>query len=116
MILTKAFENFVKESPLSVMLRGVMEHIFSPKKLDEWYEKTAINQYTRELLFSSVFELMQEVVFCVYPSVNVAYQHKKKEQIGVSLTSFYNKLNGMETSTAAELVRYSALESAPLIQ
>lgn len=116
MILAKAFENFVKESPLSVMLRGIMENIFSPKKLDEWYEKTAINQYTRELLFSSIFELMQEVVFCVYPSVNAAYQHQKKEKIGVSLTSFYNKLNGMETTTAAELVRYSALQSAPLIQ
>ena len=116
MILGKGFENFVKESPLSVMLRGLLENLFAPKKLDEWYERTAMKQYTRELLFSSIFELTREVVFCVYPSVNSAYQSRKKGQMNVSITSLYNKLNGMETTTASELARYSAQQTAPLIR
>jgi IS4 transposase len=116
MILGKAFENFVKESPLSVMLRGLLENLFTPQKLNEWYQQTAIHSYTRELLFSSVFELMQEVVFGVHPSIHAAYQNRKRENIGVSVTALYNKLNGMELTTAAALVRYSAQQTAPLVQ
>ena len=44
MVLGKAFENFVKESALSVMLRGLMENVFAPEKLNAWYERTAIDQ------------------------------------------------------------------------
>jgi hypothetical protein len=36
--------------------------------------------------------------------------------VGTSITSVYNKLNGLETHTSAELVRYSARELAPLIE
>jgi IS4 transposase len=35
--------------------------------------------------------------------------------VGTSIVSVYNKLNGLETRTSAELVRYSAREFAPLI-
>src|SRR5262244_395180 len=58
---------------------------------------------------------MNQVVFCVQPSVRAAYQ-AHQNNVGTSLVSVYNKLNGLETHTAAELVRYSARELAPLIQ
>jgi len=32
-------------------------------KINTWFEQTADKQYTRELLFSSIFELMNGVVF-----------------------------------------------------
>jgi hypothetical protein len=57
---------------------------------------------------------MNQVVFCVQPSVRAAYQ-AQQDDIGTSLVSVYNKLNGLETHTSAELVRYSAREFAPLI-
>jgi len=44
-----------------------------------------------------------------------AYQ-ASTEDIGVSITSLYNKLNGIETSTSAELVRYAAQQVEPIIK
>jgi hypothetical protein len=65
-------------------------------------------------LFSSVYDLMNQVVFCVQPSVRAAYQ-AQQDDVGASLVSVYNKLNHLELHTAAELVRYSAREFAPMI-
>src|SRR5207247_170196 len=39
-----------------------------------------------------------------------------KDQVGASLISLYNKLNGVETHTSAELVRYSTAVLTPLIE
>jgi hypothetical protein len=83
-------------------------------RLDLWFERTAQKQYTRDLLFLSVFDMMNQVVFCVKPSVRAAYQ-AQSDEVGASVVSVYNKLNHLETHTAAELVRYSAREFAPLI-
>ena len=61
-----------------------------------------------------MFGLMSKTVTGSYPSVHAAYQ-KSKEEICVSVTSVYNKLNGIEIDTSAELVRYAAGELAPAI-
>ncbi len=45
--LCPVFEAFVKKSPISVMVRGLLERVLSPKKLDEWYDRTVDKQYTR---------------------------------------------------------------------
>lgn len=113
-MLSEVFKRFVEQSPISVMVRASLERVLGADRLDLWYERTAQKQYTRELLFSSVYDLMNQVVFCVQPSVRAAYQ-AHKDDVGTSLVSVYNKLNGLETKTSAELVRYSACEFAPLI-
>ena len=70
---------------------------------------------TGHTLFSTVYDLLSQVVFRIKPSVRAAYRdHEAK--VGASLISLYNKLNGVETHTSAELVRYSAAELAPLIE
>jgi hypothetical protein len=114
-MLGKVFERFVEKSPISVMVRAVLERVLGADRLDLWFERTAQKQYTRDLLFSSVYDLMHQVVFCVQPSVRAAYQ-AQQDDVGASLVSVYNKLNNLETHTAAELVRYSAREFAPLIE
>ena len=114
-MLGAVFARFVEKSPISVMVRASLERVLGADRLDLWYERTAQKQYTRDLLFSSVYDLMNQVVFCVQPSVRAAYQAHHND-VGTSLVSVYNKLNGLETHTAAELVRYSAREFAPLIK
>ncbi len=104
MLLGQVFERFVKESPVSVMVRGLLEKALCPQILDELFERSAKNQYTRELLFSTVVNLMSLVVCGVHPSVHAAHQ-ASVEKIGVSVTSVYNKINGIEPSTSGELVR-----------
>ncbi len=95
------------------MARGMMERILNPAQLNEWFENTAQEQYTRELLFSSVFDIMSQVVCGTHSSVHAAHQ-ASEEKISVSVTSVYNKLNGIEANTSAELVRYAAGVSPPV--
>ena len=58
MILNEVFERFVEESPVSVMARAVLENALTPTAVDALFEGTAERQYTRELLFSDVVDLM----------------------------------------------------------
>ena len=113
-MLGEMFARFVEKSPISVMVRSTLERVLGADQLDGWYEQTAQKQYTRELLFSTVYDLMSQVVFCIKPSLRAAYRGQEAE-VGTSITSVYNKINGLETHTSAELVRYSARELAPLI-
>jgi hypothetical protein len=113
-MLGDVFEKFVQKSPISVMVRACLERVLGADRLDLWYERTAQKQYTRDLLFSSVYDLMNQVVFCIQPSVRAAYR-AQQDEVGTSLVSVYSKLNGLETHTSAELVRYSAREFTPLI-
>jgi len=115
MKLNPVFERFVEKTPISVMARGTMERVLNPEQLNAWFDRTAKVQYTRELLFSSVFDIMSQVVLNSHASVNAAYQ-ACEEDIAVSVTSVYNKLNGIETNTSAELVRYAAGEVKPVIE
>jgi hypothetical protein len=113
-MLGDVFERFVEKSPISVMVRATLERVLGADRLDLWYERTAEKQYTRELVFSTVDDLMSQVVFCVQPSVRAAYLAHEAD-VETSIVSVYNKLNGLETRISAELVRYNACEFAPLI-
>ena len=115
MVLNEMLKRFSKNSPIPVASRATIEHILAPEKLDEWFEQNANKQYTRELLFSTLFDLMGMVVFKVFPSVNSAYQ-SKAESISVSIAAIYNKLNGFEINTASALVRDTASEMAALTE
>ena len=101
------FSQFVKASPITVMVKAIMERIFEPTALDELFEAHAVKQYTRELLFSNVVSLMSLVVSGIHPSVSAAYKSLEKD-LAVSRPALYGKLNGMELGISQALVRYSA--------
>jgi hypothetical protein len=113
-MLGKIFDRFVEKSPISVMVRGTLERVLGADQLDAWFARTAQKQYTRTVLFSTVYTILSHVVFRIKPSVRAAYRDHE-ETVGASLISVYNKLNGVETHTSAALVRYSAAEFMPLI-
>jgi hypothetical protein len=115
MILADVFERFVEKTPVSVMARAAMEHALAPDALDALFEEQTDKQYTRELLFSSVVDLMGVVVGKVAPSVHAAYQ-AVAETLPVSITSVYNKLNSMEPAVTSALVHHTAERLAPVIE
>src|SRR5277367_1720744 len=115
MLLGPVFERFVEKTPFAVMSRSLLERTLTPEALDALFDKKADSQYTRELTFSSVVDLMGQVVTSAFPSVRAAYLDKSCD-IPVSLTSLYNKLQGIETDVSAELVRHTAHQFQPLIQ
>lgn len=113
--LNPILERFAERTPIPVMARGVLERCLNAQQLDAWFETVAEEQYTRNLLFSTVFDLMTEVVFRQQPSVNAAYQARATD-IGVSVTSVYNKLNGLEPAVTAGLVNFASDQAGALIE
>lgn len=109
------YQRFAKEAPISVMARGLMERAFNPEQMNKWFNSHADKQYTQKLLFSTIFDIMSLVVSGMSKSVHASYQ-KLKAQIPVSVKSVYNKLNGFEPSTCAELVRYAARQAKLVIE
>lgn len=115
MLINELFERFARSCPIPVALRATVERVLSPEKLDKWFESNSKKQYTRKLLFSTMFDVMGMVVFKIFPSINSAYQNQV-ESASVSITSMYNKLNGFEPETIAGLVRDTSQEIASLTQ
>jgi Transposase DDE domain len=115
MLLDTIFAPFVKERPICVMARAVLERLLDAPRIDDLFARTAQQQYTRELLFSSLVQLMSEVVLGVHPTVHAAYQ-ANKAVIGVSTTALYNKLDRVAPGVSAALVRDSAALAEPVIK
>lgn len=115
MLLGKRFTEFVEESPISVMMRGIVEYAFDGNRLDKIFEDSAEVQYTRELRFSTVADLMSEVVFNISPTIGAAYQ-ANIDEMPVSRKSVYNKLNGIEPRISAALVYDSVTQFTPVIE
>src|SRR3954454_5068085 len=95
MLLDPIFAPFLAESPLSVMARATVEHALDAAALDQLFDQQAQTQYTRDLLFSSVVDLMSLVVTNVQPTVRAASQDHVVN-LSSSLPSVYNKLHGVE--------------------
>lgn len=116
MILKSVFDAFVQKRPVCVLARGILERLMDPEKIDELFESTATAGYTKTLRFSTLVQLMADVVLGVHPAVHAAFQslHEAGE-IPVSLTAVYNKLDRVEPRVSAALVRDSAERAAPVI-
>ena len=70
-VLTHCFRILGKVHALALGC-ALLERTFHPERLDAWFEQTADAQYTRELLFSTWFELMSQVGCGVRRSVHEA--------------------------------------------
>lgn len=114
MLLDPIFERFADASPITVMLRATLEHGLAPESLDQLFDATADQQYTRELLFSTLVDLMGSVVCRVRPSLHAAYQ-ARPQPLNVSLKAVYAKLERMEPAISAALVRHTTEQWGPLI-
>jgi hypothetical protein len=115
MLLDPIFAPFVRERPICVLARAVLQRLLDPTRLDALFEGTAQQQYTHELLFSSLVELLGQVVLGLKPSVHAAYQ-ALADQLPVGDQSIYNKLQHVELAVSQALVRDSAAQAAPIIR
>jgi IS4 transposase len=106
-MFSEVLDRFVKESPTTVMFRATLENAVTPELVDEVFAKNAVRQVCKELLFSTVVNLLTLVVVGMRKSVNDAYLAKKRK-FTVSVTSVYNKLQGVETQVSRQLVRQTA--------
>jgi IS4 transposase len=104
--MDEILQRFIDQAPIAVMVQATAARAIGASVLDDIFERHANGQYTRDLTFSALARLMTQVVFCTYPSVHAAY--RENQEIPVSITSVYNKLNGLETAVSQALVAETA--------
>jgi IS4 transposase len=104
---------FEQHAPASVMARTALDYAFPPDWVDLVFEATRQRQYARELLFSTVVELMTLVSLGLRPSLHAAA--RQKGTLPVSLTSLYDKVNHTEPGILRALVQGAAERLAPVM-
>ena len=115
MVLKDIYERFAKKKPVSVMVRATLENVLSADRLDAIFEENAQQQYSSDLAFSTVAQIMGLVVCQIHPSVNAAYVNRKAE-IGVTAKSLYDKLKGIEPRVSRSLLRDTSARMLAIIK
>ena len=113
MVLGDMLERFILDAPMPVLFRVLMERALDPEELDRMFESTATRQYTRELLFSAIVDLMAVVVCRFKPSVHRAYLDFSG--MAATLTAVYEKLKGTEPAVCRALVQTTAKRLAEVV-
>jgi len=95
------------------MARTALDHALSPDWIDAVFEAERQRQYSRELMFSTVVELMMLVSLGLRPSLHAAA--RQMGNLPVSLASLYDKVNHTEPGILQALVQGSAQRLAPVM-
>ena len=115
MILREVYEQFAKKKPVCVMVRATIENVLAEERVNAIFKKAAQQQVAGELMFSTVADILGLVVCQTFPSVNAAYKDRK-EEIGVTIKSVYDKLKGIEPAVSRTLVRDTAARMQAIIK
>jgi hypothetical protein len=104
-------------SPVTVLVRGVLEWTFPDERLQALYEQ-APRCWTRQLTIQALFRLVTEVVAGARNAVHAAYQADQARpdpSISVSAEAVYGKLGRMPHEFGSLLVQASAERLLPLL-
>jgi len=96
------------------MARLALEQALPPAWIDEVFQECRQRQYPRELMFSTIVELMTLVTLGLRPSLHAAA--RKMDTLPVSVAALYDKLRRPEPAVLRGLVRGSAQRLAPVAQ
>jgi len=114
MLPKRVLDRFVEQCPAGVMVRATLENLLRPERLDQIFEDSAERQYSKVLLFSQVVAVMSGVATRTHRSVHGAYLASRQE-LGVSATALYEKLNHLEPNVSSALIRQTAGDAAKVI-
>jgi len=96
-------ERFQQRAPITLMIRATLENVLSAKRLNTLFEQHAQKQQNKELLFSTVCDIMGLVALRIHPSTHAAFQDRR-EEVGVTAKALYDKLQRMEPNISRHLV------------
>lgn len=95
------------------MARLGLEQALPAQWIDEVFDAHRRRQYSRDLLFSTVVELMTLVTLGLRPSLHAAA--RKMPDLGVSLAALYDKVKRTEPAILRALAQGSAERLAPVM-
>lgn len=115
MLMRELVDRFESHAPIAVMVRASLENALSAERLDAMFEKQAKRQVNRELMFSSLAEVMGLVAARIHPSLHAAFQ-ARADEIGVRVNALYIKLQRMEPNVSRCLVTETAERMSKVVQ
>lgn len=107
------FMRYAEKSPLATLTQMVLQRTVDAPTIDQIFEEHAEQQYHRSLLFSSLTSLVTGVVLGTHASMNAGYK-KLKDELGVSITAVYEKLQRVEPTVTRQLVHTSYQQSVEI--
>ena len=113
-IWQEVIERFEQEAPGAVMAHLALDQALPASWIDEVFQAHRQRQYPRELLFSSVVELMLLVTLGLRPSLHAAAR-RMAQRLPVSLAALYAKVQRTEPAVLRALVQGSAERLVPLV-
>jgi IS4 transposase len=113
-MLEEVRKRFEQQAPVGVMGRMVLERALDPAWVDEVFQQYRQRQYSRELLFSTVVDLVSLVSLGLRPSLHAAA--KQAENLPVSLAALYDKVHRTEPAILRGLVNGSAERLMPVVE
>ncbi len=109
----EVMKHFEQQAPVCVMARAVLQRAITPQWVDDVFAEHRQRRYPRELLFSTVVELMTLVSLGLSPSLYAAATRAR--QLPVSLAALYEKVNRTEPAILRALVQGSAQRLEPVL-
>ena len=92
------------KAPMAGLVRGLLERCVSADRLNTLFDRHSQAQYTRELLFSQVCDILLSTILRVHPSAHAAYQ-AHAEGLEASVSALYDKLKNVEPQVSRALVK-----------
>lgn len=113
MAFDAVLQRFVEHCPVAVMARVTLGQAITAAWIDDVFDRHRQRQYTRDLLFSTVVDLMALVALGLRPSLHAAA--KSSKDLKVSMAALYDKVNHLEPAVMQALVQGSAERLAPIV-
>lgn len=109
---SRLLNKFLKKCPFAVLTQVAMRGVIADE-FDELFEQNRRQQYKDVMPFAAMATAVADVVLRFADNFRQAYG-SHKEDLLVSLTSFYNKINATELQTSEAIVKRSAERAAEL--
>ncbi len=106
-------DRFTKKNALAVMVRCLSGRLMC-EELDQVFEQHRLECYEDQLKFSTLAATVAEIALGTVENPNQAYKAYQNE-IQVSKTAYYDKLNHVETAIAEGVVRDRAEQSSTML-
>jgi hypothetical protein len=114
--LGKLLDRFVEERPVAVMYRALLERVLSAERVNGLFADAAQQQYEHRIAFSTVVDILGEVVARQQKAVHTAYQaYGGKPTVGASVAALYDKLSKVEPVVSERLVAETAADLADIV-
>ena len=105
-------QKFIAKTPFAVMTRIAAQAVIA-EELDQVFEEHREFQYEKNVKFSAVAMAVADVAMNFSENFNQAYKAHRK-QLGVAVTSFYDKIKATDTAVSEALVAKSAEKASQL--